>query len=352
MGEAEGGAEVFAEVDPVFFWDGGEDFDHFGVELRAGAAANFFASVAHWQGFAVGAVADHGVERISDGENAGAEGDLIAFEAAGVAAPVEEFLVSEDDFGGITQERDADEHVVADFAVRAHDLLFIVGEGPRFAENAVGDGHFADVVEESGACENGQIVSWNGHGFGDGDGEGSDALAMTFGFGVLQVERATEGFQCVVVRLFELSERDSELPGALFDLMLELELVAAVFRDEAAMLKSAADAEEELVFFEGLEDVVVSAATDGFESRGNVVDGGDHDDRDLGVVFTEPIEQLDAVHLGHDHVAQDKIRRGLFDLLLGSAAIAYGRAAITFRFEHGGNDFSNRFFIVDDQYLF
>ena len=194
MGEAEGGAEVFAEVDPVLFWDGGEDFDDLGIELCAGAAANFFASVAHGQSFAVGAVADHGVERIGDGENAGAEGDLIAFEAARVAAPVEELLVSQDDFGGITQERDADEHVVADFAVRAHDLLFIVGEGPWFAENAVGDGHFADVVEESGACEDGQIVSWNGHGFGDGDGEGRDALAMTFGFGVLQVERATQGF--------------------------------------------------------------------------------------------------------------------------------------------------------------
>jgi hypothetical protein len=48
MGEAEGGAEVFAEVDPVLFWDGGKDFDDLGIELRAGAAANFFAGVALW----------------------------------------------------------------------------------------------------------------------------------------------------------------------------------------------------------------------------------------------------------------------------------------------------------------
>ena len=40
MGEAEGRAQVFAKVDPVFFWDGREDFDDFGVELGAGAAAN------------------------------------------------------------------------------------------------------------------------------------------------------------------------------------------------------------------------------------------------------------------------------------------------------------------------
>jgi len=149
-----------------------------------------------------------------------------------------------------------------------------------------------------------------------------------------------------------LVERDSELSGALLDLMFELELVAAVFSDEAAVLKGAADAEEELIFFKRFEDVVVGTAADGFEGGRDVMDGGDHDDRNFGVIFAEPIEQLYAVHFGHDHVAQDEIRRGLFDLLLGSSAIAYGRAAITFRFEHGGNDFSNRFFIVDDQYLF
>jgi hypothetical protein len=33
-------AEVFAEIDPVFFWDGGKNFDDLGVDLGAGAAAN------------------------------------------------------------------------------------------------------------------------------------------------------------------------------------------------------------------------------------------------------------------------------------------------------------------------
>src|SRR5208282_1158861 len=100
------------------------------------------------------------------------------------------------------------------------------------------------------------------------------------------------------------------------------------------MLKSAADAEEELVFLERLEDVVVSAAPDGFQSCGNVMDGGNHDDGDFGVIFAKPIKQLDTVHFGHDHVAQHEVRRGPFDLFLSSAAIAYGRAAIAFGFEH------------------
>jgi len=190
VGEAEGGAEVFAEVEPVLFRDGGEDFDDFGIELGAGAAANFFAGVGHGESFAVGAVADHGVEGIGDSENTGAERDLVALESAGVAGAVVELLVSEDDFGGIAKERDADEHVVADFAVLAHDLFFVVGERTGFAENAIRDGHFADVVEESSTGENGQVMIGNGHGFSDGNSERRDTLAMTFGFCVLQVEGA------------------------------------------------------------------------------------------------------------------------------------------------------------------
>lgn len=185
MCETEGGAEVFAEIDPVLLRDGEEDLDNFGIELGFGAAANFLAGVGHGKSFAVGAVADHGVERIGDGKNACAEGNLIAFEAARIAGAVIELLVSENNFRSIAQKRNADEHVVADFAVPAHDLFFWVGERAGLAENAVGNGHFADVMEESGASEDGQIVSWNGHGLGDRNGEGGDALAMAFGFGVL-----------------------------------------------------------------------------------------------------------------------------------------------------------------------
>ena len=118
--------------------------------------------------------------------------------------------------------------------------------------------------------------------------------------------------------------------SALLDLMLELDLIATVFGDEAAVLKRATDAEEELVFLKRLQDVIVGAAADGFEGGGDVVDGRDHDDRDFGVIFAKPIEKFDAVHFRHDHVAEDEIWRGPFNLLLSSAAIAHSRAAITF----------------------
>ena len=143
-----------------------------------------------------------------------------------------------------------------------------------------------------------------------------------------------------------------ELRGAFFDELLEIALVGAVFHHQAAMLQRAANAEEKLVFLKRLEDVVVGAAANGFEGRGNVVDGGDHDHRDFGIVLAQPVEQFDAVHFRHDHVAQDEIGRDALDLVLRGAAVADGGAVIALRFEHGRNDFANGFFVVHDQYVF
>ncbi len=175
---------------------------------------------------------------------------------------------------------------------------------------------------------------------------------MAFGFGVLEVERAAEGFEGVIVGLLELRERAGKLGGALFDELLEVALVGAVFHDQAAMLQGAADAEEELVFLKGLEDVVVSAAADGFQSGRNVVDGGDHDNGNFRIVLAEPIEEFDAVHLGHDHVAEDEIGGEALDLVLCGAAVADGSTLVTLGLEHRRNDFANGFFVVNYQYVF
>src|SRR5579859_6269214 len=104
VSEAERRAEVFAQVTPVLFGNGAENFDDLGIELRSRATTNFFAGVGHRQSFAIRAVADHGVQRVGNGEYAGAERNLVALQAAGITGAVVEFLVRENNFGGIAQE--------------------------------------------------------------------------------------------------------------------------------------------------------------------------------------------------------------------------------------------------------
>jgi hypothetical protein len=100
------------------------------------------------------------------------------------------------------------------------------------------------------------------------------------------------------------------------------------------------------------QNVIVSAAANGFEGGGNIVDGGDHDHRDFRVVLTEPFQEFDAVHLRHDHVAEHQVRSGPLNLILRSAPVAYRGAAITFGLQHGGNDFADGFLVINDKYVF
>src|SRR5713226_8519293 len=167
MSEAEWGAEMFPEIQPVLLWNGHKHIDYRGIKLAAGAALNLVAGMGHGQGSAVGTVADHGIHRIRDGKDARTERNLVALQSPGVTRAVKRLLVRENDFRGIAQKRNANQHVVADLAVLAHSLFFRVVQRTGLAKNSVLSGHLADIVEESGAREDGQIRVRHGHGPGD-----------------------------------------------------------------------------------------------------------------------------------------------------------------------------------------
>ena len=107
---------------------------------------------------------------------------------------------------------------------------------------------------------------------------------MALGFGVFRVERAAERFQSVVVRLFEILERDRKLLRALGYEVFQVALIGSVFNHQPAMLERPADAHLQLIFFEWLQNVVVGAGTDRFQGDGNVVHGCDHDYRDVRIL--------------------------------------------------------------------
>src|SRR5216684_2484597 len=225
MSEAEWRAEVFPEIQPVLIWDSHKDVDDRGIKLASGAALNLVAGMGHGQGPAVGTVADHGIHRIRDGKDARTERNLVALQSPGVTRAVKKLLVRENDFRGVAQKRNANQHVVADLAVFAHDLLFVIVQGTWFAQDAIGNGHLPDVVEESGARQDGQIRIRHGHGPRDRYAKRGDPLAMPFRFGILQVQGASKSLERVVVGLLEFHVLCSELRGALLDKLLQVALI-------------------------------------------------------------------------------------------------------------------------------
>src|SRR5438876_4154377 len=105
--------------------NGHKDVHDLWIELRARAALDLGTRMRERQRLPIGAIADHGVQGVRDGENASAQWDLLAFQRARIARSIEKFLVRQYDLRSGTQKWNANQHVVADFAVRAHDLLFV-----------------------------------------------------------------------------------------------------------------------------------------------------------------------------------------------------------------------------------
>src|SRR5260370_578695 len=203
-------------------------------------------------------------------------------------------------------------------------------EGAGLAQDAVWDSHLANIVEESGTRQNGQIRVWHGHASRDGYTKGGNALAVAFGFGILQVQGAAEGLKRVGVGLLEFHVLGGELRGALLDQLFKVALVVSVFDDHPPVLQCAPNAQKELILLERLQDVIIGPAANRFEGPGNVMNRCNHDHRHFRIVLPHPFQQPDAVHLRHNHVAQDKVGSCLFDLVLRNAAVVYGRAVIAF----------------------
>ena len=144
-------------------------------------------------GGAVGAGCGEGVADVGRGDDAGLEGDLCGFEAAGVAVSVEAFVVGSTDFGDVGEGGDAGEDTFAVDGVLAHGLPFGVVELAGLVEDGVADAEFADVVEEGGAAEAADGGGVEADMSGDLGREVCDAIAVAGGVGAFGVDDLREG---------------------------------------------------------------------------------------------------------------------------------------------------------------
>ena len=226
---------------------------------------------------------------------------------------------------------------------------FVLGQRTGLAQDAVGNGHLADIVQERGPSQLRHVRGVDTHGLGDFQRENHDALAVAFRFGILEVQRAAQSLQRFIVGFLELRKRGFQFGGALLHQAFQVLLVAAVLDDEAAMFERPANAHQQLVSLERFEDVIVGSAAHGFERGRDVMHRRDHDHRYVAVVRAQPGKQLQPVHLRHDHVAQHQVHGVLAERLQRLAAVAHGQALIPLRLQQGRDDLSDRFFVVGNQ---
>ena len=151
------------------------------------------------------------------------------------------------------------------------------------AQNLVGDGHFADVVQECAAGNDLDLLRRNAHGAGQGDGIGGDALGVAFGLRVLEVEGVAERLEGDVVGVFQILHGVAQHLGAGADHFFQALVVVVGLLKGVAVVERALHGAEQLLALEGLEQIVVGAAAHGVDGHADVVDGGDHDDGKVGL---------------------------------------------------------------------
>ena len=91
---------------------------------------------------------DHGVKGVGDGQDAGGQRDLLAFEAVGIPAAVVALVVMADHLRDVPQKPDGPHYIFADDGVGLDQLELFIRQPAGLVEHGVADADFPDVVEQ------------------------------------------------------------------------------------------------------------------------------------------------------------------------------------------------------------
>ncbi len=108
---------------------------------------------------------------------------MVAFQAVGIAFAVEAFVVMAGDFGHFGEGCDVVQDVGGMHGVGFDGGEFRVGQLVWLVENGVGDGQFADVVQQGGAAQEAAVIDSEVQFFGDEVGVKCHAFGMAAGEG-------------------------------------------------------------------------------------------------------------------------------------------------------------------------
>ncbi len=132
--------------------------------------------------------------------------------------------------------------------------------------------------------------------------------------------------------------------------LLELAPEVDVLLVEPALLERAVDDDLELVDVEGLRHVVVGAELHRLDRALGGGVGGHHDHRRAGLALADLAQQVETVAVGHHHVAQHEVGRGVGEALARLADRARRRHLEPLAVAEHGEEVDEALLVVDDQH--
>src|SRR5574341_189193 len=161
-----------------------EDPDHMCVPLAAGAVLQDLDGSLDGHGVAIRAVRGHGVVGVDDGNDAGAEGDLVSLDAVGVAVTIPAFVVVVDDREGVHEKTYPLAYLAAGVTVLLDDRVLLRCKPARLLQDRVRDHDLSHVMQSRTQAHDLDLAAGQFEARGDDGGVLGQAPAMAAGIGV------------------------------------------------------------------------------------------------------------------------------------------------------------------------
>ena len=138
--------------------------------------------------------------------------------------------------------------------------------------------------------------------------------------------------------------------GRLFShTLLQIPLIGPVLGDQNLTLHGPLDLRRHQLEIEGLAQVVDGTGAHRFQHGVKITHGRRHDDSRVGVVLTQPSQDLQTTDLGHDDVEGDQVEGAVGEELLDLCkSIGIGNI-VAILAQPGRHQFADGFLVIDDE---
>jgi hypothetical protein len=135
------------------------------------------------------------IENVDDADDLGEEWDLVAAQRVGIAAPVQPFVMAQDDRPHPAQRLERRTERIANLRMPLHQLELLGGQRARLQQDRIGHADLADVVQIPAAVQRFEIVVAEPDRLTQPDGVAGEPLAVALGQRVARLDGERQGHE-------------------------------------------------------------------------------------------------------------------------------------------------------------
>ena len=257
---------------------------------------------------------------LGDGDDPPAHRHILAAQSIRIAAAIEPLVVALDHRHDVAEVNERRENLGADDDMLLHVLKLVGSERPFLINHCVSCPDLPEVVESSRHPDAFDIFFGETHFGRDIRGQVRHSRRMTPQVRVLCLEGVDEYFECRGRNPLQPMSFALQLGGARRDLFLEPLVQMPVLEMHLAALEGTLHCPAQVCELDRLGEIVQRAALHAERRAGCVIDGGEHQDGEIGLDLERLRHEVHAAGAGHADIGQhqrDLVEAQLLQRFLG-----------------------------------